>query len=128
MKPTKDEIEEFGKWLAEARSRRGITIDELASYTKVSRSTIINLEQKKAKGLNSATKLAFETYFNDKIAVGTLKSMNNSGLEHLRELFSRIAEIVLSKDFFDRVNGATEILRVSKKEAVIYILEIDLKK
>ena len=128
MKTNSDEVRNFGAWLADARAKRGITLDALASATKVSRSTIINLEQQRARGLNASTKHALEAYFRDDVAVGALRSMRNNGLEHLREVFEKIAEIILSSDFMDRVDGVAKMLRVSKKDAIVCIIEADLRK
>lgn len=124
----KEEVERFGAWLEEARTRRGMTIEELASATKVSRSTIINLEKKRANGINATTRQVLESFFIDDVAVCALKSMSNNGLEHLRDTFGKIADIVLSKDFSPRVDGVSKMLRVPRRDAAIYIFEVDLRK
>lgn len=128
MKPSKEEIEQFGTWLRNARASRGVKIDDLAKAAGVSRSTVINLEQHKARGLNPGTKIALENYFSGSVDIGALNNIHYNGLEDLRNMFERIADIILSSDFEERVDGLMQILRVSKRDAIAQLLESDLKK
>ena len=127
-KPTLEQIKQFGEWLSAVRNNRGITIDELSNATGVSRSTIINLEQKRSTGLTVNTRSSLEAYFSSNVAVCTLQSINNTGLEHLRELFGQLADLVQDASFQSRVNDVASALRVSKKDAIVYIFETGLKK
>ena len=127
-KQSQDDLVAFGDWLAERRNQRGMSVESLALATGISRNTIINLEQHKAKGINASTKKNLTNFFSQQVAVQTLTQIHNSGLEHLREVLVKLAGVILSKDFMDRVNAVAKALQVSQKDAIVYLFEAELKK
>jgi transcriptional regulator with XRE-family HTH domain len=128
-KMTPEEIVEYGRWVKQERERRSLTQRELATITGVSYGSIQTIEIGKARALGTRVKSKLDLYFAGKtsVAIGVLASTKNSGLEHFQGMFRKIAKVVVEGDFQARIESVAQALRISKEEAVVRILNEDLR-
>ena len=133
-----DDLIKFGNWLVQARKNSGMTLDEAEAACGVSRSTITNLERGKTKGIRANTHRILDTFFRKFIkeeppVIENLPTasdklvFDSNSFEFTRNRLALIADTILSDDFMQRVEDATKILRIPKKDAVIYILEATIR-
>ena len=124
-----DDLVKFADWMRNERENRKLTQREFAEIVGISLSTIQGLEAHRANTLSARIREKIINTLNNKPDVreqGAGYRIEYS-LDSFRPYLLRLAALVATDDFDNRVNSVSNSLHIQKVLAIVYIFEEEIK-